>query len=235
MLVAAAAATVVLALRFPAWPGPRGLADQRALLGIPNALDVLSNLPFALAGALGLARLGALDRPLRPAGAALYLSMLAVTAGSGLFHLAPGPGRLLLDRLPITLAFAALLALVLGDRVSARLGRASLAPLLAASAGTALLWYYGGTTPGGGDLRPYALVQALSLVVVPLLVAFFPGKQDERRLAAAVLLYGVAKLAEILDHELFTLLFVVSGHTLKHLLAAAACVCLVPPRAARVP
>jgi hypothetical protein len=226
----AAAALVVLAVRFPEWPGPRGLADRRTLLGIPNALDVLSNAPFALAGALGLARLRRIARELRPAAAALYASLLAVALGSALFHLAPGPGRLLADRLPITLAFQSLLALVLGDRVSPRLARVTLVPLLLVGAGTALTWYLGGDSPGTGDLRPYALVQALPMVALPLLLLLQPGRLDERRLLAAFVLYGAAKGAEALDHEVFAFLAVVSGHTLKHLFAGAACLFLVPPR-----
>jgi hypothetical protein len=240
-----AAALVVLSVRFPEWPGPRGLADRRTLLGIPNALDVLSNAPFALAGALGLLRLRSVARELRPAAAVLYVSLLAVALGSSLFHLAPGPGRLLADRLPITLAFQALLALVLGDRVSPRLARALLVPLLLAGAGTALYWYLGADAPGTGDLRPYALVQAVPMVALPLLLLLQPGQPgqhgrrgglDAHRLLAAFVLYGLAKGAEALDHELFALLGVVSGHTLKHLLAGAACLCLVPaPRGSGIP
>jgi len=208
--------------------GQRGLADTRTLLGIPNALDVLSNLPFALAGFLGLTRMRRLDPALAPIGAVLFAALIAVALGSSYYHLAPSPGRLLFDRLPITLAFMSIFALVLGDRLSPRVGRAALAPLVALAAGTALYWYFGGTTPGGGDLRPYSLTQALPMVALPVLICLFPGRLDERRLLIALLLYAAAKVCELFDAQIFALSGVVSGHSLKHLAAGAACFCLVP-------
>jgi hypothetical protein len=50
------AAAAVLA--GPLVPQPlayHNMADQRSWLGIPNALNVLSNLPFAVVGVMGLA------------------------------------------------------------------------------------------------------------------------------------------------------------------------------------
>ncbi|HEU5321547.1 MAG TPA: hypothetical protein VFX28_12130, partial [Methylomirabilota bacterium] len=53
-------------------------------------------------------------------------------------------------------------------------------------------------------------------------------------LVAGIALYAAAKLAEIGDHALFALGGLVSGHTLKHLMSAAAAVFIVlwlaPPR-----
>lgn len=211
-----------------------GVADARAFLGIPNALDVLSNLPFALAGLLGLARRRRLAPALRGIGTVLFTAFVAVAIGSTWYHLEPTPARLLADRLPITLAFMALFALVIGDRISPRAGRAALLPLVALGAGTALLWYLGGARPGGGNLGPYALTQALPMALLPALLVLFEGELDERRLAAAFGLYLLAKLFELVDAPLFELGGVVSGHTLKHLAAAAACFCLLPG-AAREP
>ena len=37
----------------PQWPEYRQFADDRTMLGIPNALNVLSNLPFLLIGVSG--------------------------------------------------------------------------------------------------------------------------------------------------------------------------------------
>lgn len=206
-------------------------ADRRTLLGIPNALDVLSNAVFAWAGLIGFLRLRSLEPALRPIGVVLQVALLGVTVGSGFYHLAPSPERLLFDRLPITVAFMAVLALALGDRVSPRLGRGTLAPLVAFGAGTALLWYFGwngGDAPGAGDLRPYALTQAVPMAALPILLLLFPGRLEERRLLLALLLYGVAKGFEAFDHQIFALGGIVSGHTLKHLVAGLACFFLVP-------
>ena len=56
-LLAALALLAAVAVFGPAFAQPPHLnafADQRTLWGIPHALDVLSNLPFAVAGGTGL-------------------------------------------------------------------------------------------------------------------------------------------------------------------------------------
>ena len=201
-------------------------ADRRAFLGIPNALDVLSNLPFAAVAWLGLRRVRALGGPRRTAARIVFVAVGAVALGSSAYHLAPSPFGLLVDRLPIALAFAALFAWILGDRLGERWTALALAPLLALSALTLWIWYGSGALDG--DLRPYALVQAVPLACVPFLIALFPGELDDRRLALAFALYLLAKVCEQLDARIFALGEIVSGHTLKHLLAAAACAFLAP-------
>jgi hypothetical protein len=82
-------------------------ADGRALCGIPNFWNVVSNLPFAIVGALGLWKLRtALDR-------ALFTGILLTFFGSAYYHLAPSDGRLIWDRLPMTIVFMSLLACVI--------------------------------------------------------------------------------------------------------------------------
>lgn len=207
-----------------------GHADQRAFLGLPNALNVLSNVPFAFAAWFGLRRIRALPAAQRGAARLTFLAVGAVTLGSAVYHLDPRPAGLLIDRLPISLAFAALFAWILGDRLGARWTARTLVPLLALSLLTLWIWYGSGKLDG--DLRPYGLVQAIPLACVPFLLALFPGELDERRFAFALFLYLFAKVCEHLDAEIYALGELVSGHTLKHLLAAAACAFLAPRPAA---
>ena len=205
-----------------------GHADGRRLLGLPNALNVLSNLPFAAAAWLGLRRSRSLAGAQRTAARLAFAAVGAVTIGSSWYHLAPSSPGLLVDRLPISLAFSALFAWILGDRLGERWTRLTLLPLLALSALTLWIWYGSGALDG--DLRPYGLVQAVPIVCLPFLIALFPGQLDDRRLALALVLYLLAKLCEHLDHAIYGLGELVSGHTLKHLLAAWACVFLAPRR-----
>jgi hypothetical protein len=229
-MLAAVAAAAVLAVFFrpPIFQDRTyfGHADQRTLLGLPNALNVLSNLPFACAAWFGLRRVRMLGGPQRTAARIAFLAVGAVTIGSGFYHLDPRSTGLLVDRLPISLAFAALFAWILGDRLGASWTSWTLVPLLALSLLTLWIWYGGGELDG--DLRPYGLVQAIPLACLPFLLVLFPGELDERRLALALLFYLAAKGCELLDGEIYALGRIVSGHTLKHLLAAAACVYLAP-------
>jgi hypothetical protein len=218
----AAIAVVLVQPPIPQDPRYHELADRRALLGIPNALDVLSNLPFALVGLVGLAATLRLPAGwLRWPYAAFFGGVLLTAFGSAYYHLAPGNARLVWDRLPMTLAFMGLLAAVVAERVSERLSRWLLVPLLAAGAFSVLYWYRG-ELRGAGDLRPYALVQFGSLLLIVLLLLLYRGGPGGTAyLAAGLAVYGAAKALEWADAPIFELGRVVSGHTLKHLAAAA--------------
>ena len=132
-------------------------ADQRALGGLPFAMDVLTNLPFALAGAWGLAwlrRATGLAQPQR-ALAALFFAGLALTAlCSGIYHLHPENAGLALDRAGMAVAFAGVVGLAAADRVSGRAGLA-LAALLLALGPLAAVWDW-----RTGNMTPWAVLQA---------------------------------------------------------------------------
>lgn len=215
-------------------------ADRSALFGIPHSGDVLSNLGFAVVALWGWIRL----RPQRDhptlrhgwCGYQLFLIGLVLTAvGSSYYHLAPNNERLVWDRLPIGLAAAGVLA---GVRAETRGGThasryaAILTVLAIFSVGW---WHYTDNPQHPGDLRPYLLLQGLPLVLVPLWQAIYhASRRDRIWFGVAVLLYVLAKLAEVWDHELLALLGWISGHTLKHLLATAAAGVLIGRLSQRV-
>ncbi|MBV2133110.1 hypothetical protein KRX52_09880 [Pseudomonas sp. MAP12] len=200
-------------------------ADQLTLLGIPHCADVLSNLGFAGVALWGLWRLTPARRTAELAagwpGYALFLvGLLLTAAGSSWYHLAPDDHRLLWDRLPIALASAGLLAGVWGDCRQRR--SAGFAAGLGLAAIFGVLWWYGGALQGGGDLRPYLLLQVLTMLLIPLWQWLYRRPRGERlAFGAALGLYALAKVAELLDHPLAALL-PLSGHSLKHLLSVAA-------------
>jgi hypothetical protein len=216
------------------WYGPihqplryHDFADRRALLGVPNAGDVLSNIAFTLAGLWGLAtwvrwsRRG--DAPTSSGGYALFFMAMALTGlGSGYYHWAPDNARLVWDRLPIALACAGLLCAVYAETHEPKRPVAIVAALTVAAVGSVWWWAYTGRA-GEGDLRPYLLLQLLPLVLIPTWQAL-SGTPRPQRIAfgTAIALYVVAKFAEIGDHYTFEATGFVSGHTLKHLLAAVA-------------
>jgi hypothetical protein len=188
-------------------------ADQHELLGIPNFWNVVSNFPFIVVGAVGLSRFHR-----HPATVVLFLGIFLTGFGSSYYHWSPNDGRLFWDRLPMTLCFMALLAIVIEERVSAKVGSALLWPLLGVGIFSLVLWRW------TNDLRLYVWVQFFPCLAVLLMFLLFPPKYTKTSywlLVAA--LYALAKLFEFYDHAVFSVGSILSGHTLKHLAAAAAC------------
>jgi hypothetical protein len=81
---------------------------------------------------------------------------------------------------------------------------------------------------GVEDLRPYLLLQAVPLLLVPLWQAMHGSPRAERvAFAIAIALYVAAKGVELNDAAIYTALGFVSGHTIKHLLAVIAAAVIV--------
>ena len=79
------------------------------------------------------------------------------------------------------------------------------------------------------DLRLYLCVQFVPLLMVPIVLAFFDSRFTHQWLLVVGLLwYLLAKVMEFNDITLFQLSGeAISGHTAKHLLAAAGCFCVL--------
>lgn len=226
LLVFAALAAVAVALSLdpiPQDPAYHRFADGRALFGIPNFWNVATNLPFLAAGALGLLQQGRLASPtLATHYRALCGAVALVALGSAWYHLAPDNARLVWDRLPMTVAFMALFAAVIADRISWLAGRALLGPLVVAGIAS-IAWWIRGEASGHGDLRAYGVVQFLPMLLVPLILLLWRGEGiSAKRLWMAVGAYAAAKLLERFDAAVFAAGGLLSGHSLKHLAAALA-------------
>jgi hypothetical protein len=211
-------------------------ADRRSLLGIPNFGDVASNLPFAAIGIWGLAFLRRcslnagnghfLDLREQWPYRFVFLGLLLTAFGSSWYHLNPNNTTLVWDRLPMTITFMSMVAAVIMERISLRLGLWLLPVLLVVGLGSVLQWNWS-EMRGAGDLRFYAAVQAYSAMVI-LLAMLFPARYTRGRdLGLVVGFYALAKALEFYDKPIFAALHVVSGHTLKHLAAAAAGFCIL--------
>lgn len=230
-LAAIAVVTAWLLPPIPQDPAYHAFADRRAALGIPNAANVVSNVGFAVVGALGLGWLAARARALatweRAAALVIFAGVFFTAAGSAYYHLAPDNARLLWDRLPITLVFMALFAFVIGDRVDARAGRLLLLPLIVAGAASAVSWHVS-ELAGRGDLRFYGVVQFFPMIAIPLVLVLFPARSTGAVwLWTALALYAIAKAAEAGDGWVLLATGIVSGHTVKHVVSALAAACLL--------
>ena len=200
-------------------PAYHDFADRRALFGIPNFADVASNLAFLATGLWGLVRAPRRDtREARLSWRILFAATVMLCFGSAWYHLSPNDGTLVWDRLAISAVCAALFVALLAENVAPCIERFALLPALLCGAGSVLYWHW------SGDLRLYVWMQTAPLLAVPLLLVLFPARHSHRVwLLAGLACYGVAKLAELADEIIFAASAgFVSGHTLKHLLAALA-------------
>ena len=188
-------------------------ADQRELFGVPNFWNVVSNLPFIAVGAIGLAQIRRNATTF-----VLFAGIFLTGFGSSYYHLNPNDDTLFWDRLPMTLCFAAILAAVVEERVDARAGAMLLRPLLAIGIFSLLFWRW------TDDLRLYAWAQFFPFLALVLILSLFPPKYTGTSYwVGAAALYALAKLLEYYDHKVYSFGGILSGHTLKHLAAAAAC------------
>jgi hypothetical protein len=222
ILLVAIVIMVIVAVLIPRCPQDSAyhqFADTRPSLGIPNSLNVLSNLSFAPVGVLGLLAAFRIHTWERWPYATLFVGTLLIALGSSYYHFAPDNWTLVWDRLPMTVGFMGLLTAVLAERVSRRWARTLFVPLLVFGAASVVYWYWSEVV-GAGDLRPYGLVQFGSLLVV-LLVVFPSWDRDSRYVYSALGTYLLAKMFEFADRPLYEAGQLVSGHTIKHLLAAA--------------
>ena len=223
VLVASAGIVLVALPPIPQDPEYHRFADRRTFWGIPNFWNVVSNTGFLVAatwGAAVLRRKDACEERWERVEYGFLLGGVALTAaGSAYYHLRPDDGRLVWDRLPMTLAFMSLFAALIGERIDARLGRYLLAPLLVMGTGSVVYW------KATGDLRWYALVQFLPLAAIPAILALFPsGRRNGAWIWAMAGLYAVAKALELGDRRIGSVI-ATGGHPWKHLAAAAAVCC----------
>jgi len=231
LFVAVAVVVAITAFLLPPIPLPHAyhdFADQRTFLGVPNFGNVASNLPFAIVGLWGLIALLRPNSPIQfvdPRERWPYLIVFAgliwTAFGSAYYHLAPDNARLFWDRLPIMVVFMAIVATVITERFGIHYGLLAL-PVLLAIGVYSVVQPRAGDLRGHSDLRFYAAVQVCSILFLLLALLSPPRYTRGSDYAIVVAFYVLAKLAEEADRPIFALGHIVSGHTLKHLAAAAA-------------
>ncbi|KAL5053540.1 hypothetical protein RYX36_034222 [Vicia faba] len=209
----------------PSIPQPQSyhdFADKREFLAIPNAYNVISNFPFMVIGLIGLILCHHTNYfNFRLQGElwgwkCFYVAVTSVAFGSSYYHLGPNDNGLVWDRLPMTVAFTSLVAILIIERVDAKKGTVLIIPLIMAAMTSSVYWRF------FGDIRPYLLVQTVSCIAIPLMAILLPPMYTHSMywlLAAGF--YPLAMLQETADRLIYAATFhTVSGHTLKHLSAA---------------
>jgi hypothetical protein len=205
-------------------PAYHMFADQRSIWGIPNALNVLSNLPFIFAGLYGLLKgLKQVPSPRSSIYALLFIGIILTGLGSAYYHYAPSNETLVWDRIPMTIVFMSLLCAIIAERMSTRIALV-LFPLLIITGISSVLYWHHTEALGRGDLRFYGIVQFYPMILIPLVLLIYrPTVADRsvRWLVWVITAYVIAKVCERFDTGIFNTMGAISGHSLKHLAAAA--------------
>ena len=221
------------------------LADVHAFFGIPNFNDVMSNAGFALVGALGVIAVAGVNRHVifvESADAWPYLiffvGIALVSLGSAYYHWEPSNERLLWDRLPMSVAFMAFSSAIVADRIHVRAGNTWFLLILIALGLLSLLYWNYTEQLGLGDLRFYAFVQFYPVISLPVVFWLFPEYQyvAGRYIAWIFAWYGLSKVLEHFDAKVFEIIgYTISGHSLKHLAAAASAFVVLRMLSSRLP
>ena len=189
-------------------------SDIRTLFDIPNFWNVISNLPFLIVGFLGLYNLNSIASK-KTQYLLFFLGIVLIAFGSVYYHLDPNDYTLIWDRLPMTIAFMALFSIVISEFINSGKGRSMLFSLLIIGLLAVLYWVI------FNDLSFYAFVQFYPLLAIPVILIFF---KSDYTLAIGywilLLAYIIAKLLEHFDGEVYGFLKVISGHSLKHIVAS---------------
>lgn len=235
--------TIAAAFLLPRLPQPasyHAFHETRVLLGVPHFGDVVSNLAFLIVGAVGLWALASgrladrftRDWEMRPY-VAFFGGLVLVAFGSAYYHWAPSNETLFWDRAAMTVAFMSLASIVIADRVDQGWGvRRGLPLLVALGVGSAIAWRL------TDDVTYYfviAQVAPMGSLLLMVFVLYPKGRTtDTRWLLGLAGLYGLAVTLENLDGPIWALTDgVISGHTLKHLFAAASVGLVIPMLASR--
>jgi ceramidase len=212
--------------RIPQGVDYHDFSDFRTIFSIPNFWNVLSNLPFLIVGFLGLFKLFVSKNlqiiiEMKTAYALLFLGVFLVAFGSGFYHLSPNNQTLVWDRLPMTIAFMAMFAIIIAEFISIRMGKALLWPLLIVGIASVVYWHFT-ELQDLGDLRFYAFIQFYPMLVMPIILLCFKSRFNHLN-AYWVLFtsYALAKVFEHFDEAFYNFLgFAISGHSIKHIVAA---------------
>jgi len=208
-------------------PGYHYFADQRGLINVPNFFDVISNLAFVIVGVMGMRLIGSGQATgglpeLQAVYLTFFVGVFLTGFGSAYYHFHPDNQTLLWDRLPMTIAFMALFTAIIGETISPRLALKLFIPLLASGMASVVYWHVSELN-GNGDLRAYVLVQFLPIALIPLMLVLFTSRLNGSKYIWGIIgAYAVSKLMEHFDARIYSALGVVSGHSLKHLVAAFA-------------
>lgn len=236
LLLAGAAIITLGELAYGPIPQPQSyhnFADKRDWLGIENVANVISSAAFAFSGVWGLYLLF-IDRRLqfndpreKWPWVGVSIGLILTALGSGYYHLDPDNNRLVWDRLPMTLVFMSYVSALICERVGIRSGLWLWPALILVGFLSVIMWHLS-ELKGMSDLRFYLGVQEFAIYSTFIMLFTESPYNRNGDLAIVLLFYGLARVFEIYDQEIYVFSGrLVSGHTLKHFSAAAGGIWLI--------
>jgi hypothetical protein len=189
--------------------GGHAFIDQREWLGIPNAANVLSNIPYALFGVWGLWRVLIKNHQAQACSVlswvlnTFFVGLICVTLGSSLYHLMPSDTTLLWDRSGMAIAFAGIFALAVYDKVSVKSSLLTLKFLLFSACLALLAWHT------SQDVLPWSFIQFGSIAIVVWLALLKKTLQHDNTMSFSDLngisfMNDIANLGGVIDTSVST-------------------------------
>lgn len=201
-------------------------ADEREILNIANFWNVISNIPFLVIGVLGMLFIIKKNKrdnvKLWMNSFVFFIGIFFTGMGSMYYHLNPTNQTLIWDRLPMTVSFMAFFSIIISKFMCARSGSRILIPLVLIGIMSIIYWQMT-ESRGAEDLRFYVLVQFLPIILIPVILVMFKANTDFKKYFWMILItYAGAKFFEACDLLIFDVTQCISGHTIKHMVAAMA-------------
>lgn len=201
-------------------------ADNRTFFSIPNFWNVISNIPFFIVGIIGIFYCFRQSSKTNDFWVVapffmFFIGIFLTGIGSAYYHLNPCNESLFWDRLPMTISFMAFFTIVISEFISIKFGARVFIPLLIIAILSLLHWQIT-ESKGTGDLRFYVLVQFLPIILISAILILYKNTNGSIIYYFVLLAYLLAKLFEINDDLIFSTNHIISGHSIKHIIAALA-------------
>jgi hypothetical protein len=205
-------------------------ADTLSLFGLPNFFNVTSNIGFLIVGLMGMYYLHdnwqVKEKFKNPNEAiafyVVFLGSVLLAFGSGFYHTAPDNITLMADRFTMTVGFMGALSFIIIERIDLKWGLKLMPILLVIGIASVIYWITPEMLGGVGELKPYILVQGLSLALIFVIYFLYPPTYSHGKFILYALgFYVLAKILEVFDQIIYDTLGVgLSGHSLKHIASA---------------
>jgi hypothetical protein len=200
-------------------------ADSRAWVGIPNALNVLVNVPLFWLAVWGWCATRAADWPrsMRVPWQWFHFSAMVSALTSAAYHAVPSDAFFVVSHVGQASGFMLLALGVLAARVDRRFGSTAVCVSVVATIALAGAGMLSGAPPAAIDLRPLMLLEAIPVLLIVASASGWAGPLARPSNGIVVLgFYALAKLFEAADSAIFSASGWISGHSLMHLTLAAA-------------